>query len=136
MRAIAPLVAAVTLGIVRRDAYGHQVSRNEAVNHAGNAANAALSGVLGYTLGLGFVSIAIVIMAVASCGVLIGIDKGRIDHDKARGGEQDERSTLRVLFETKPLLLLAAAVFAYQTANGACCRFWRRRARPRAPIRA
>lgn len=120
---IAPLVAAVTLGIVGREAYGHQVSRNEAFNHAGNAANAALSGVLGYTLGLGFVSIAIVIMAVASCGVLIGLDKGRIDHGMARGGEQDERSTLRVLFETKPLLLLAAAVFAYQTANGAMLPF-------------
>jgi hypothetical protein len=34
---IAPLVAAVTLGIVGREAYGAQVSRNEALNHAGNA---------------------------------------------------------------------------------------------------
>ena len=120
---IAPLVAAVTLGIVGQQAYGHQVSRNEAFNHAGNAANAALSGVLGYALGLGYVSIAIVVMAVASCGVLLGIDKGCIDHGTARGGEQDERSTLRVLFGTKPLLLLAAAVFAYQTANGAMLPF-------------
>jgi len=120
---IAPLVAAVTLGIVGQQAYGQQVSRNEAFNHAGNAANAALSGVLGYTLGLGYVSIAIVVMAVASCGVLLGIDKGTIDHGTARGGEQDERSTLRVLFGTRPLLLLAAAVFAYQTANGAMLPF-------------
>jgi MFS family permease len=120
---IAPLVAAVTLGIVGQSAYGHQVSRNEAFNHAGNAANAALSSVLGYTLGLGYVSIAIVVMAVASCGVLLGIDKGTIDHGTARGGEQDERSTLRVLFGTRPLLLLAATVFAYQTANGAMLPF-------------
>jgi predicted MFS family arabinose efflux permease len=120
---IAPLVAAVTLGIVGQKAYGQQVSRNEAYNHAGNAANAALSGVLGYTLGLGFVAIAIVVMAVASCGVLLAIDKGRIDHAAARGGEQDERSTVRVLFETKPLLLLAGTVFAYQTANGAMLPF-------------
>jgi len=120
---IAPLVAAVTLGIVGQKAYGQQVSRNEAYNHAGNAANAALSGVLGYTLGLGYVAIAIVVMAVASCGVLLAIDKGRIDHAAARGGEQDERSTVRVLFETKPLLLLAGTVFAYQTANGAMLPF-------------
>lgn len=120
---IAPLVAAVTLGIVGQKAYGHRVSRNEAFNHAGNAANAALSGLLGYTLGLGYVSIAIVVMAVASCGVLLTIDKGSIDHGMARGGEQDERSTLRVLFETKPLLLLAGTVFAYQTANGAMLPF-------------
>ncbi|BAQ49280.1 arabinose efflux permease (plasmid) [Methylobacterium aquaticum] len=120
---IAPLVAAVTLGIVGREAYGAQVSRNEAFNHAGNAANAALSGVLGYALGLGYVSIAIVVMAVASCGVLLGIDKGSIDHGTARGGEQDERSTARVLFGTRPLLVLACTVFAYQTANGAMLPF-------------
>jgi len=120
---IAPLVAAVTLGIVGQKAYGHRVSRNEAFNHAGNAANAALSGVLGYTLGLGYVSIAIVVMAVASCGVLFTIDKGSIDHGTARGGAQDERSTLRVLFGTKPLLILAGTVFAYQTANGAMLPF-------------
>jgi MFS family permease len=120
---IAPLVAAVTLGIVGQKAYGHRVSRNEAYNHAGNATNAALSGVLGYTLGLGYVSIAIVVMAVASCGMLLAIDKGSIDHGTARGGEQDERSTLRVLFETKPLLILSGTVFAYQTANGAMLPF-------------
>jgi MFS family permease len=120
---IAPLVAAVTLGIVGREAYGAQVSRNEAFNHAGNAANAALSGVLGYALGLRYVSIAIVVMAVASCGVLLGIDKGSIDHGTARGGEQDERSTARVLFGTRPLLVLAGTVFAYQTANGAMLPF-------------
>ncbi|MET7241739.1 MFS transporter [Methylobacterium sp. EM32] len=120
---IAPLVAALTLGIVGQRAYGHRVSRNEAFNHAGNAANAALSGVLGYTLGLGFVSIAIVVMAVATCGVLLTLDAGSIDHGTARGGEQDDRSTLRVLVETRPLLILAAVVFAYQTANGAMLPF-------------
>uniref|UniRef100_UPI0026322648 MFS transporter n=1 Tax=uncultured Methylobacterium sp. TaxID=157278 RepID=UPI0026322648 len=120
---IAPLVAALTLGIVGQQAYGHRVSRNEAFNHAGNAANAALSGALGYAFGLGYVSIAIVVMAVASCGVLLTIDKSCIDHGAARGGEQDERSTLRVLFGTKPLLILAATVFAYQTANGAMLPF-------------
>ena len=120
---IAPLIAAVTLGIVGQKAYGEQVSRNEAYNHAGNAANAALSGVLGYALGLGYVSIAIVVMAIASCGVLLTLDQGSIDHEAARGGERDERSTVRVLFETKPLLLLAGTVFAYQTANGAMLPF-------------
>ncbi|MGU3537990.1 MFS transporter [Methylobacterium sp. A54F] len=120
---VAPLVAALTLGIVGQRAYSHRVARNEAYNHAGNAANAALSGVLGYAFGLGYVSIAIVVMAVASCGVLMTIDRRCIDHGAARGGDQDERATLRVLFETKPLLLLAGTVFAYQTANGAMLPF-------------
>jgi MFS family permease len=120
---IAPLVAALTLGLVGQAAYGRQVSRNEAFNHAGNAANAALSGLLGYTLGLGYVSVAIVTMAVASCGVLLTVDGGRIDHAAARGGEQDERSTLRVLFGSRALLVLAGSVLAFQTANGAMLPF-------------
>lgn len=120
---IAPLVAALTLGIVGQAAYARQVSRNEAFNHAGNAANAALAAILGYTCGLGFVAVAIVAMAVASCGVLLTLDPARIDHDAARGGEQGERSTLRVLFGTRPLLVLAGSVLAFQTANGAMLPF-------------
>ncbi|AWN46757.1 MFS transporter [Methylobacterium terrae] len=120
---IAPLVAALTLGLVGQAAYGRQVSRNEAFNHAGNAANAALAGLLGYTCGLGFVAVAIVVMAVASCGVLLTLDPARIDHAAARGGEQDGRSTLRVLFGTRPLLVLAGSVLAFQTANGAMLPF-------------
>ena len=120
---IAPLVAALTLGLVGRQAYGEQVSRNEAANHAGNATNAALSGVLGYAFGLSYVAIAIVVMAAASCSVLLSADQSWIDHGAARGGEQDERSTLRVLFETQPLLVLAGSVFAFQTANGAMLPF-------------
>lgn len=120
---IAPLVAAVTLGIVGQAAYATRVSRNEAFSHAGNAANAALSGVLGYAFGLGYVAIAIVVMAVVSCGMLFAIDPKTIDHAAARGGESDERSTFRVLIETRPLMILAATVFAYQTANGAMLPF-------------
>lgn len=120
---IAPLVAALTLGLVGQQSYGRQVSRNEALNHAGNAANAALSGLLGYTLGLGYVAVAIVVMAVASCGVLLAVDGGRIDHEAARGGEQDGRSALQVLFGTKALVVLAGSVLAFQTANGAMLPF-------------
>ncbi len=120
---IAPLVAAISLGMVGQAAYGGRVSQNEAFNHGGNAANAALSGLLGYTLGLGYVAVAIVVMAVASCGVLFGIDGSKIDHKVARGGEGDGRSIVRVLFENRPLLILAGTVFAYQTANGAMLPF-------------
>ena len=120
---VAPLVAAITLGLIGRAAYGPRVASNEALSHAGNAANAALSGLLGYTLGLGYVAIAIVVMAVASCGVLFGIGGHAIDHKAARGGDADERSVLRVLLETRPLLVLAATVLAYETANGAMLPF-------------
>lgn len=120
---IAPLVASLTLGLVGPLAYGARVSRNEAFNHAGNAANAALAAVLGYTLGLGYVALAIVIMAVASSVVVGRIDPEAIDHKVARGGEVDGRSTYRVLIETPALLLLAATVLLFETANGAMLPF-------------
>ena len=49
---IAPIPAAITLGIVGPTVYAEQLSRNEVFNHAGNAANALLAAVLGYTLPL------------------------------------------------------------------------------------
>ena len=120
---IAPLLAAITLGIVGPKIFAERISRNEAFNHAGNAINAALSAVLGYTLGLGYVALAIVVMAVASSAVVTQIAPGSIDHVRASGGEADERSTLRVLVGTPGLLLLATSVMLFQTASGALLPF-------------
>ena len=47
---LAPLVSAMTLGVVGRERYPTQVARNETFNHGGNALNAALSAALGYWL--------------------------------------------------------------------------------------
>jgi MFS family permease len=60
---LAPLVAALTLGLVGRQRYADRVARNEAFNHAGNAINAAVAALLGYCLGLGYVAGAIGVMA-------------------------------------------------------------------------
>ena len=120
---IAPILAAITLGIVGPTVFAERISRNEVFNHTGNAANAALAALLGYTFGLGYVALAIVVMAVASCGVLAGLDPGTIDHRQARGGDSDDRSTIKALLQTPRLLLLAAAVLMFQTANGALLPF-------------
>ena len=120
---IAPLLAAITLGIVGPKIFAQRISRNEAFNHAGNAINAALSAVLGYTLGLGYVALAIIVMAVASSAVVTQIPAGSINHARASGGEADERSTFRALVGTPGLLLLAASVMLFQTASGALLPF-------------
>ena len=120
---LAPLVAALTLGLVGQQHYAGRVARNEAFNHAGNAANAALAALLGYTLGLGYVAVAIAVMAVATGAVVLMVDPGAIDHDAARGGQAGSESTWTVLWHSKPLLLLAATVFAFQAANGAMLPF-------------
>ena len=120
---IAPLLAAITLGIVGQQLFAERVSRNEAFNHAGNAANAALSAVLGYAFGLGFVALAIVFMAVASSAIVAQISPAKIDHDRARSGEADERTTFRALVQTPGLILLAVTVMLFQTASGALLPF-------------
>ena len=123
---IAPLLAALTLGLVGQGAYEFRVSRNVAFNHAGNAVNAALSGILGYWLGLGFVAVAIGVMAVVSTIAVLLIPAATIDHEAARGGGDDDAkktSTWQALRGSRPLLVLAASVFAFEVANGAMLPF-------------
>ena len=58
--AIAPLVSALTLGLVGGSAFGARMARNEAFNHAGNAGISALAATLGYAFGLQYVAVSIV----------------------------------------------------------------------------
>lgn len=121
--AVAPLVAALTLGLVGQAAFAGRMARNEAWNHAGNAANAILAALLGYTLGLGWVALAIVVMAVATAAAVTTIRPADIDHAGARSGEADGRSTLRTLLGMRNLMLLAAVTLLFQTASGALMPF-------------
>lgn len=122
--AVAPLVAALTLGLVGERAYGDRVGRNEVFNHAGNAASAALAGVLGYCLGLDWVAVSIIVMAVVSSAAVLSIPRDAIDHSRARGGEPAAAEPAwRTLLASRPLLVLAGTAFLLQTANGAMLPF-------------
>ena len=121
--AVAPLLSALTLGLVGGSAFGARMARNEAFNHAGNAGNAALAAALGYAFGLQYVAVAIVAMALASSAVVVLLDPRAIDHAGARSGEADERSTFRALLDSPGLLLLAAVVLLFETAHGALLPF-------------
>ncbi len=120
---VAPIVAAMTLGIVGHDRFAGRMSRNEAWNHAGNAVNAALAAALGYFFGLGYVALAIVVMALTSALTLVGLRPESIDDVRARSGERDERSTWRALIGMPDLILLAVIVMLFQTASGAMLPF-------------
>ena len=120
---LAPLVSALTLGIVGRARYAAQVARNETFNHGGNAANAALSAALGYGFGLRWVALAIAVMAAATAGVVSRIDPATIDHEAARGGDPGSRSAVRALFDSRPLLVLGFAAFAFMASSGAMLPF-------------
>ena len=120
---IAPLVAALTLGMVGQQVYGNRVARNEAFYHGGNAVNAALAGVLGALFGLAYVALAILVKSAMSVFAVLGIDARAIDHGSARGGKADGRSTLSALVGNHRLVLLAAVVLLFEVANGAMLPF-------------
>ena len=98
---LAPLVAALTLGIVGRERYAGQVARNETFNHGGNAVSAALAAGLGYWLGLGWVALSIAVMAGATTAVVSRIDPGTIDNEAARGGAPGSKSAWRSLVDSR-----------------------------------
>ena len=121
--ALAPLLAAITLGIVGHAAFAERMSRNEAFNNAGNATRSALASALGYFFGLQYVAVTIVLSSVLSSLVARAIPPNAIDHVAARAGETDDQPTWRALLRMRGLLLLALVVLIYQAASSAMLPF-------------
>lgn len=122
--AIGPAVAGITLGIVRQAGFPRQNGRNQAFNHAGNMVGAALSGLLGWIYGFPAVLGLAAAFGVLSILSVLMIPVDAIDHGAARGLKSEDEgdghaSGLRVLLQTKPLLILAAALACFHLGNGA-----------------
>ncbi len=122
--AIGPAVNGITLGIVHQAGFNRQVGRNQAFNHAGNMAGAALSGFLGWKFGLTAVFWLAAAFGVLSITSVLMIPRNAIDDKAARGlkldGKDGEKASgFRVLLECKPLLVLAAALACFHLGNGA-----------------
>ena len=122
--AIGPAVAAITLGIVRQGGFNRQNGRNQALNHAGNMVGACVSGLLGWFDGFAAVFwLAAAFGAISIISVLM-VPADAIDDDAARGLEQRKQgqshvSGLQVLVESKPLVVLAAALLFFHLGNAA-----------------
>ena len=124
----APAVAAVTLGIVGPRAFARRTGRNEAFNHAGNAAAAAIAGGTAYSFGPMVVFWLLATMAVASIFATLSIPSGAIDHHVARGldhttemggARHDTPSGFQVLLTCRPLLIFSIATVAFHFSNAA-----------------
>jgi MFS family permease len=121
--AVGPAVAGITLGMVRQSGFLRQNGRNQAWNHAGNAVGAALSGLLGWTLGLPAVFWLAAAFGALSIVSVLSIPRDAIDDVIARGLETSRRddggaSGFRVLVQSKPLLVLAVALGCFHLGNG------------------
>jgi len=121
--AVGPAIAAITLGLVHQQGFAHQLGRNQAYNHAGNVAAAALAGGCGYMFGLGAVFAVLAVTAAFSVASALRIDASQIDHRAARGaGAHDGDSGIArfaVLLQSKPLLVLGATLTLFHLGNAA-----------------
>lgn len=85
--AIVPAVSGIALGMVRQAGFPRQNGRNQAFNHAGNVAGAALSGLLGWRFGLPAVFWLAAAFGALSIGSVLRIRPESIDDVAARGLE-------------------------------------------------
>ena len=99
--AIGPAIIGITLGIVKQKGFNHQNGYNQAYNHAGNVAGAALSGYLGYKFGMPAIFILSGLFGILSIISVLLIPGKSIDDKAARGlkegGKDDKASGLKVL---------------------------------------
>jgi MFS family permease len=120
---IAPAVIGITLGVVGQAGFTSQNGRNQAYNHAGNMAGAAVAGLLGWVFGYAGVFWLAAAFAVVTVVAVLRIPAGHIDHHVARGealvAGQAPVKRLRVLVESRPLLAVAAAVVLFHLGNAA-----------------
>ncbi|HHV7518798.1 TPA: MFS transporter [Burkholderia orbicola] len=137
--ALAPAVAGVTLGIVRRQGFDRQFGRNQMANHAGNVAGAALAGWLGWHVGFDAVFALVGMFTVLAIVSTLAIPGHAIDHASARGldpaggapgtdaahpdasgaAPTSRVSGLRTLAENRPLVLLGASLALFHLGNAA-----------------
>jgi len=122
--ALGPGMVGLTLGVARQEGFNAQNGRNQAFNHAGNLAGAALSGFLGWRYGFAAVFWLAALFSVLSIGCAFAIPKAAIDHAEARGlsdapGEPHRPRGWAILFESRPLLVAASALMLFYVGDAA-----------------
>jgi len=122
--ALGPGMVGLTLGVTRQAGFNAQNGRNQAFNHAGNLAGAALSGVLGWRFGFAAVFWLAAVFSVLSIASVFAIPKAIVDDAEARGLPDMTQDAARPrgwasLFESKPLLVAAAALMLFYLGDAA-----------------
>lgn len=120
----APAMAAITLGLVGPRMFAPRIGRNEAFNHAGNAAAAAIAAALAWWLGPVVVFWLMGALAALSIAATLRIRPSEIDDEAARGlardaPEQAPTSMWRVLLTNRALLTFAVVAFAFHLSDAA-----------------
>ena len=122
----APTVAAITVGLVRRDELAARLGRNAAFDRVGNIFIAGMAGLVGWAFSQQAVFYLTPLFGVMTAAVVLSIPAAAIDHARARGldggeeGATQERhgaAAWSVLLQRRPLLVLALGVALFHFAN-------------------
>jgi MFS family permease len=119
----APTVAAITLGLVGRDDLAARLGRNAAYDRAGNIFIGGLAGLVGWLFGQRAVFHLVPLFAVVTTLTVLAIPARAIDHQQARGLDDDrpgggERAAgWHVLLDRRALVVLATGVALFHFAN-------------------
>jgi MFS family permease len=120
-----PALAAITLGVVGPKMFARRIGRNEAFNHAGNAASAAIAGSTAFLFGPIVVFWLMAALAVLSIGAMLMVPAREIDDEVARGfvedadASEDKPSGLAALLQNKSLMLFAVLAALFHLSNAA-----------------
>jgi MFS family permease len=119
-----PAVAAITLSLVGRARLSRRTGRNEAWNHGGNVMAGALAGVGSYLAGYHALFALVAAMAAATAFAALSIRESEIDHELARGADDEEtagREAIRMkeLFSDRRIRNFAISVILFHFANAA-----------------
>jgi MFS family permease len=120
----APAISAITLGLVGPKLLAPRIGRNEAFNHAGNAASAGLAALLAWWWGPTVVFWLMGALAVCSVVATLRIRPGEIDERLARGlappsAHGERASGFSVLLKNRSLLVFAVIAFTFHLSNAA-----------------
>jgi MFS family permease len=120
----APTVAAITLGLVGRTDLAEHLGRNAACDRTGNIFIGGFAGLVGWVFGQRAVFHLVPLFAVLTTLTVLAIPADAIDHQQARGLDDDDRladgerpAGWHVMLDRKPLLVLAGGVALFHFAN-------------------
>ena len=120
-----PLLAALSLGIVGRQAFARRTGRNGAFSHAGNLLTAAGAGYLGYRVGQQWIFYISATLGLACIASALRIRASDIDHEAAREAPADHQSRhlkatdFSLLLRHRTVLVFALAIVLFHVANSA-----------------
>jgi len=119
---LGPTLAAITLGMVGAQAFGHQFGRNQSFNAAGNVVTALLIAAVSHFYGMRAIFLVPIVLAVPTWTALAAIPAHRIDYARSRGATTDGHthiSAASAVFADRVLLAFFVCAALFHLANAA-----------------